>query len=116
MTENEAQAQLERMTDSDTDPALTADDIADLLNVAAREDAAGLTRASGSWTPTWDLNAGAAEGWARKAGKAASRFSFAEDGQRFERAQLYQHCIRQHELYSRTAMATVQASSAISGD
>lgn len=109
MTEAEVQDKLARLIDADIDPALSDDDLDDLLSVAARPDTAGLTRADANWAPTWDLNAAAAEGWLRKASKAVSRFSFSEDGQRFERAQIYAHCIRQHELYSRKAVGTIQA-------
>jgi len=109
MTEAEAEAQISRLLDSESDPALSDDDMEDLLRVAARPDTDGLTRADANWTPSWDLNAAAAEGWLRKASKAVSRFSFAEDGQRFERAQIYAHCIRQHELYSRKAVGSIQA-------
>lgn len=109
MTEAEVQDKLSRLIDADTDPVLSDDDLDDLLSVAARPDTAGLTRADADWTPTWDLNAAAAEGWLRKASKAVSRFSFAEDGQRFERAQIYAHAIRQHELYSRKAMGSLTA-------
>lgn len=116
MTEAEAQAKLERITDSDVEPTLTADDLADLLDHAARVDASGLYRSDAAWTPTWDLNAGAAEGWRRKAGRAAGRFSFGEDGQRFERAQVYAHCLRQAEQYARTEQATADVSTTISDD
>lgn len=100
MTEEEAQARIERMVLADEDPVLTADDVADLVAGAARPDADGYVTGDANWTPTWDLNAAAAEGWARKAGIAASRFNFAEDGQRFDRAQIYQHCEAQRKLYA----------------
>jgi hypothetical protein len=107
MTEAEVVDKLSRLIDADTDPALSDDDMDDLLDVAARPDTAGRTRADDAWEPTWDINAAAAEGWLRKASKAVSRFSFAEDGQRFERAQIYAHCIRQNELYARKAMGSL---------
>lgn len=44
------------------------------------------------WAPTWDLNAAAAAGWRMKAGKAAGRFDFGEDGQQFSRSQVMAHC------------------------
>ena len=111
MTEAEAEAQLARMIDAETDPVLTDEDMEDLLIKAARPDTNGLTREDASWVPTWDLDSAAADGWLRKASKAVSRFSFAEDGQRFERAQIYAHCIRMQEMYARKAMGTLQAES-----
>jgi hypothetical protein len=109
MTEAEVVDRLVRLIDAETDPALSDDDMDDLLSIAARPDTSGRTRADDNWEPTWDLNAAAAEGWLRKASKAVSRFSFAEDGQRFERAQIYAHAIRQHELYARKAIGSIQA-------
>ena len=105
--ETTARERLARMTDSDTEPTLSSSDLDDLLGVSARIDESGYYRGNTSWTATWDLNAGAAEGWLRKAGRAAKDFTFAEDGQRFDRAQVYQHCMSQHELYARKGMGVV---------
>jgi hypothetical protein len=110
MTEAEAAARLERMCLAGEDPSLTADDIADLLGVSARPDEDGYTRLDDEWTPTWDLNAGAAEGWLRKAGIASARFNFAEDGQRFDRAQIFQHCEAQRRIYADRAMGSIPIS------
>jgi hypothetical protein len=107
MTEEEASAKIERMTDSDVDPILTADDVTDLVDAAARPDEDGLYRGETGWVETWDLNAGAAEGWARKASKAAARFNFSEDGQRFDRAQIYAHCAAQQKMYADKAMGSL---------
>ena len=111
MTEAEAEATLARMIDAESDPVLTDEDMEDLLLKAARPDANGLTREDANWVPTWDLDSAAADGWLRKASKAVSRFSFAEDGQRFERAQIYAHCLSMQEKYARKAMGTLQAES-----
>lgn len=110
MTEEEAQARLERMTMADEDPVLSEEDIADILAASARPDENDLVNGDDGWIPTWDLNAGAAEGWARKAGRAASRFSFAEDGQRFDRAQIYQHCEAQRLVYANRLMGSIPIS------
>lgn len=60
------------------------------------------------WVPTFDLDVAAAEGWRWKAGKATARFNFAEDGQRFDRAQVYQHCVRMTEFFAqRMAMTSL---------
>ena len=109
-------AKLSRMVDADTEPTLSATELNDLLNYAARTDASGYTRSDSEWTPTWDLNAGAAEGWRRKAGKAASRYSFAEDGQQFQRSHVYGHCLRQAEHYARTESNVAVVSTTVSDD
>ena len=54
-----------------------------------------------TWTPTFDLNAAAAAGWALKAGKAAGRFSFTTDGQTFQRGQVISACHKMERMYRR---------------
>ena len=107
MTEAEAQAKLELMVLVDEDPALSSEQIDDILTHARRPDADDYDYEDAEWTPTWDLDAAAAEGWRRKAGIAASRFNFAEDSQRFDRAQVYAHCLQQAEFYARRAMGSI---------
>lgn len=61
----------------------------------------------GEWSPTWDLDAAAADGWQTKAGKAAGSFDFAEDGQQFTRSQMHAHCIAMITLYSARQVGSV---------
>lgn len=112
MTEAEAEDKLVRLVDATSDPELTDEDISDLIDLACRPDENGLTRADADWEPSWDLDFAAAEGWLRKAGRAAARFSFAEDGQRFERAQIYAHCVSQAEHYRQRSMGSLSTDSA----
>lgn len=103
MTEAEARTKLELMVLASEEPLLSATQLTDILTYARRPDADGLTYEDVGWTPTWDLDAAAAEGWRRKAGIAAARFNFSEDGQNFQRAQVYAHCLSQAEQYARRA-------------
>lgn len=101
MTETEALARLEHMLAYDSDPALTADDVEALLALSAVTDSNGLAPSDPSWTPTWDLNRGAAEGWRWKAAKAASRFDFQADGASYNRSKVMEQCERMAEQYRR---------------
>lgn len=105
--ETAAREKIARMVEATSEPALTEDDLDDLVDAAARADADGRYRDNPAWEPTWDLNAAAAEGWARKASKAANSFNFAEDGQRFDRSQIYAHCAAQQKVYADKAMGTL---------
>lgn len=107
MTEAEAEAKLRFMILPGEDPILSNDEVEDILTYARRPDEDDNDYADSEWTPTWDLNAAAAEGWRRKAGYAASRFNFAEDSQRFDRAQIYAHCLQQAEQYARRSMGAI---------
>lgn len=107
MTEAEARGKLELMVLADSDPALSVAQVDDILTYARRPDTFGYIYVDAEWTPTWDLDAAAAEGWRRKAGLAAARFTFAEDSQRFDRAQIYAHCLSQAEQYARRSMGSI---------
>lgn len=107
MTEAEALTKLKLMVLDTEDPQLSSTQVADCLTYARRPDSDDRDYSDDDWEPTWDLDAAAAEGWRRKAGIAANRFNFAEDGQRFERAQIYAHCLQQAEQYARRAMGAI---------
>ena len=63
---------LKQLTAWDIEPTLTEDDLTELLHTASLEDANGLAPLNEEWTPTYDLNAAASQGWLLKAAKAAS--------------------------------------------
>lgn len=107
MTEAEAKTKLKLMILDTEDPELSDAQVEDCLTYARRPDTSDRDYADSDWTPTWDLDAAAAEGWRRKASIAASRFNFAEDSQRFDRAQIYAHCLSQAEQYARRAMGVI---------
>ena len=107
MTEEEALERLERLVLNEEDPALDSDQLDDCLSYARRPDSEDRDANDPDWEPTWDLDAAAAEGWRRKAGFAASSFNFAEDSQRFDRAQVYAHCLQQANEYARRAMGSI---------
>lgn len=99
MTETEALEELQLMVAHDVEPTLDVDELASLLLRARRPDPVRLGADSTGWTPTWDLNAAAAEGWRRKAAKVTGKFDFSTDGQSFSRSQIHAMCIEQANLY-----------------
>lgn len=105
MTEAEARADLQAKVASGSDPMLSVAEVDRLLALARRADANGVEITNPDWVPTYDLNTAAAEGWRWKAGKVAGAYTFTTDGQTFQRAQLYAHCLKQAELYSRRAVS-----------
>lgn len=64
-----------------------------------------------NWTPTYDFNRAANEGWGLKAAKAASMISFTADGHRMDQDQLIANCERMQRRYPRTGSASVDRSS-----
>lgn len=107
MNETEARTELEHMIFPADEPTLGSAEVSSILRYARRPDESGRVYGDTGWTPTWDLYAAATEGWTRKAGKAANRFSFLTDGQRFDRAAVYRHCIEQARLYGDRAMGSI---------
>jgi len=107
MSENEARTRLQTMTASSKEPTLTEAELGLLVASAKRADRDGLPPSDAAWTPTWDLNAAAAEGWRWKAAKAAADFDFSEDGQSFKRSQMVAACERMADLYGRRVIGTL---------
>lgn len=59
------------------------------------------------WTPTFDLNAAAAEGWRWKAGKVAAVYSYSIEGQSAQRAQMHAQCLEQAARYAKRVIRSV---------
>lgn len=92
MDRTEALARLGRMVASDQRPVLSDADLGDVLDGAATIDADGYRPTDPGYTPTWDLDRAAAEGWTRKAGRVAGDFSFSADGASFNKGDVLAHC------------------------
>lgn len=97
------------MTAATTHPVLTPDEVADLLSMFAVADASGYAPSDIGWTPTYDLNRAAAEGWRWKAGKAAAEFDFSsEERSKFERSQVHAACMAQSHAYANRVVGSVR--------
>lgn len=108
MTVVQALERLTLMVAAGSDPSLENDELVDLLTAAARADRYGLWPDDTGWTPTYDLNSAAAEGWRRKAGKVAGSFDFGTDGDTFTESQVFQQCVAQAERYQKKTTASVR--------
>lgn len=90
-----ARTLLERAVAWESVPTLTEDEVTDLLVLAASEDD-GTTVYTGR-----DLNRAASVGWQWKAGKVAGDFTTAlPEGMKFNREQVYEHCMTQSAGYA----------------
>ncbi|MBK6750895.1 MAG: hypothetical protein IPG67_13055 [Acidobacteria bacterium] len=63
---------LKLLTAWDVEPALTEVELGDTLAAFALEEANGLAPVNEEWTPTYDLNAAAAQAWLIKSARAAA--------------------------------------------
>lgn len=111
LTEADAVTRLHQMVQGNEEPALTAEELADILELARRADGEGRAPSHADWDPTWDLNAAAAEGWRRKAGKVAGLFNAQADGASLSRSDLFAHCTAMAKQYGRRVAMSVVASS-----
>jgi hypothetical protein len=93
--------QLKRMTAADSEPKLANEEISEILASYAAADAEGRPPASPEWQPTYRMNAAAREGWRRKAAKASELISTDLDGDRMSANQVFEHCQRMIQAYSR---------------
>lgn len=107
MTEAEALARLKRMTASTEAPALSDDEVTDLLSQCRLVDADGLAPDDAEWTPTYDLSRGAAEGWRWKAAKAAGLHDYETVGLKLSRSQMAQQCLEMARSYARRVVGRV---------
>lgn len=113
MDEARARRLLETMLAWDQVPALTTDEVDDLVVIAKRIDASGLAPDAADWTETWDLNSAAAEGWRWKAAKVAGSFDFVTDSQRFDRSQIAAMCLDMADRYRRRVLSSPRVGSGL---
>jgi hypothetical protein len=72
------------------------------------ETTPGTLEENPDWTPTYDLNAAAADIWAEKAAVLAQDFDFAADGGNYSRSQAYEQAMKQSRYYrSRRSVRTI---------
>lgn len=112
MDHTQALARLTSMTQADTHPQLTSDELDELLALAAIADADGREPGHGSWTPTYSpvlLRDSAAEGWRLKAGKVADAPEqvTADDATVRRGRGLYEHCMAMAAAYGQRSAASL---------
>lgn len=113
MDQDRARSLLESMTAWDQVPALTAEQVDSLLILSQRSDLYGLAPGDTAWSPTWDLNIGAAEGWRWKAAAVSGSFDFVSDSQRFDRSQMASMCLTMSDRYRRRMLVSVRTGSSL---
>lgn len=92
------QQKLKKLTAWDIEPALTEDEIDELLASSSLEDRSGRAPGDEDWTPTYDLNAAAAEAWLIKAGRASSTTETEPDSF-YVTSKVFDNCCRMAQFY-----------------
>lgn len=89
---------LKLLTAWETEPVLTEGELGEALASSALTDANGLTPANEEWTPTYDINAAAAESWLIKAARA-STLTETEPGSGIVTAKVFDNCRAMARMY-----------------
>lgn len=99
--------QLKLITAWNIEPTLTDDDLDGLLSRSAVEDTDGFAPANEAWTPTYDLNAAAAQAWLIKAARAAATVDEPTAG--VVTSKIFDNCRAMARIYAAKRSAAVLA-------
>ena len=98
---------ISRMTAAGAEPKLTESDLELLLAEFRRPDGEGRPPTDLNWTPAYDFNSAAAEGWRWKAARASELTAVDLDGTKLSAEQIFDHCVSMISLYSKRVQSTV---------
>ncbi len=90
---------LKRMTAWASEPVLTEDELTATLATFAREDLSGLAPVNEEWTPTYDLNAAAAQAWLIKAARASTLTEVDPPGSGIVSSKIFDNCRAMARIY-----------------
>jgi hypothetical protein len=105
-----AKEKLKKLLAWEDEPALTDAEIDELLAACVVADAEGNGPASEGWSPTYDVNSAAAEGWMIKAARAASTTETDPDSLGVT-SRVFENCIRMAKLFSGKRAGSVRVTS-----
>lgn len=92
------QEKLKKLTAWDIEPALTEDEIDELLTSSSLEDKEGRPPSDEDWLPTYDLDSAAATAWLIKAGRASSTTETEPDSF-YVTSKIFDNCCRMARIY-----------------
>ena len=91
---------LKNITAWDGDPALTEDELEDLLTDASIPDGDGVEPEGEGWEPTYDMNRAASEAWLIKAARAAALVEVDPPESGIVTSKIFDNCRAMARLYS----------------
>ncbi len=113
-------ARLRRLVNEATEETYSDETLAEYIEAHPLEDARGegpwvesettpgTLEINPDWTPTYDLNAAAADVWEEKAGTLAQDFDFSADGGNYSRSQAYEQAMKQTRYFrSKRSIKTI---------
>ena len=94
-----AKDKLKKMTAWDTAPTLTDGELDELLIPCCLRDRDGLSPSDPDWTPTYDLNMAAANGWLIKAARASALVEVDPPGSGVFTSKVFDNCRAMARIY-----------------
>lgn len=98
-------------TKARTEPVLSENEIEQLVGMAKRTDANGLTPDEANWTPTWSCNQAIAMGWELKAASVATGVDFVSGKQQLKRSQMFSQLMAMSDRWKRRVAETLRVPS-----
>ena len=102
---------LKKLTARDIEPALTEDELDELLAASSLADNQGRAPADEDWTPTYDLDSAAASAWMIKAGRASSTTETEPDSF-YVTSKVFDNCCKMARIYRAKAAVTTSVAEA----
>ncbi|MEO8649149.1 MAG: hypothetical protein ABI539_08290 [Acidobacteriota bacterium] len=99
---------LKKMTAWEAEPELTETEVGDLLDRSGIVDAAGWAPSDDDWSPTYDLNSAAFEGWMIKAGRASELTEIDPPDSGVFTSRVFENCLAMARIYSEKRRVAVK--------
>jgi hypothetical protein len=109
MPDSSSKTRLKAMTAWADEPALSDQEIDDLLTLYQVKDSAGIAPGEDDYTATYNLRGAAREGWKIKMGRAAKMASTDLDGNRASAQQIFDHCDEMVKRYAGAGTVSIGA-------
>ena len=98
---------LKKLTAWDVEPTLTDTELDELLIPCCLMDKAGNAPVDPDWTPTYDLNLAASNGWLIKAARAAAMVEVDPPGSGIMTSKVFENCRAMARIYGAKCRMTV---------
>lgn len=106
----QASRELAELVAASSEPVLADHELEDIVRACRMRDVNGYSPSETAYTLTIDMKLACVNAWTRKASKSASMYDFSSDNQRFDRSQVYAHCMEQAREWQKRQLATWTAS------
>ena len=107
MTNDERQIAMENaleklklLTAWETEPVLSEIEVEDILNASSIADEEGNEPENDNWTPTYDINKAAADGWLIKAARASAMTEIDPPESGIVTSQIFDNCRKMVAIYA----------------